>query len=347
MLKSFLATLTPMLSMFLFILIGFLLKKKNILTDGSAKTMARLVTWVFYPALSFSTMARNFTINTITTHVQNLTIGLVSLTIAIGIAVPLSHLFVRKKEYERGVYQYALTFANSGYVGDPLVLAIFGEAILSHYKIITLPISIAIYTWGISRLVPTKSADRKETLKKLLNAPLVALFFGMLVGILSGLIVKDVPLGTTAYDELFPTFLTSTVDTLKSCMGPMAMLLAGVTVAKYNIFEMFNKKKVYIATALRLIIIPSVIITLLFGLKTLANIIFGLDIDNTAILLIFFAIATPLGLNTVVFPEAYGMDAKTGASMALISHTLCVITIPLMFMLASYVLGDNSMLIFK
>ena len=346
MLKSFLYTLTPMLTMFLFIVIGFVLKKKNILSENASQTMAKLVTWVFFPALCFSTMSRYFTLNILTTHVKNLSIGFIALFFALTISILISRFFAKKGEYELGVYQYALAFANSGYVGDPLVLSLFGEEALSYYKIAALPITIAIYTWGVSRLVPSKSSSKKDVFKKLLTPPIVALFAGMLVGIIAGLVIKDVPQSSTAYDTLFPAFFTNTVDTLKSCVGPMAMLLAGVTVAKFNISEMFNKKKVYIATALRLIVIPTVIIALIFGMKTLANLIFGLNIDNTAILLLFFALATPLGLNTVVFPEAYGRDAKTGASMALISHTLCVITIPLMFMLATYLLSDNSILVF-
>ena len=42
--------------------------------------------------------------------------------------------------------------------------------------------------------------------------------------------------------------------------------------------------------------------------------------------------ATPMGLNTIVFPAAYGGDTETGASMAMISHTLSVVTIPLMYL---------------
>ena len=69
------------------------------------------------------------------------------------------------------------------------------------------------------------------------------------------------------------------------------------------------------------------------GVKELINLVFKAAIDNTSILLIFFAIATPLGLNTIVYPEAYGGDPETGASMAMISHTLSVITIPLMYLI--------------
>jgi predicted permease len=122
-------------------------------------------------------------------------------------------------------------------------------------------------------------------------------------------------------------------------MGPVAMLLAGFTIGSYNVKNMLSNKKVYVATFLRLIVIPSVIIAVLFGLKELVNLAFNLNIDNTALFLLFFGIGAPLGLNTVVFPEAYGGDPSTGASMAMISHTLCVITIPLMFALMTVLLG--------
>ena len=55
--------------------------------------------------------------------------------------------------------------------------------------------------------------------------------------------------------------------------------------------------------------------------------------------LTFFATAPALGLNTVIFPEAYGGNPETGASMAMISHTLCVITIPLLYALMVALFG--------
>ena len=45
------------------------------------------------------------------------------------------------------------------------------------------------------------------------------------------------------------------------------------------------------------------------------------------------ALAMPLGLSNVVIPAAYGMDTTKAAAMALVSHLVSVVTIPLMFML--------------
>ena len=78
----------------------------------------------------------------------------------------------------------------------------------------------------------------------------------------------------------------------------------------------------------------------MFFIKELINLAFGLAIENTVLFLAFFAIGTPLGLNTVVFPEAYGGNPETGASMAMISHTLSVISLPLMYALITLVFGN-------
>lgn len=306
-----------MLTLFLCIAIGFTLRKAKILPDSAGKTMAKLVTWVFMPSLSFITLARNCTLEKLTTNATNILLSAATLALAMAIGIALSFWFVRRKSPERGVYQYALVFANCGYVGDPVIQAIFGDAMLAYYKLFTLPMNLVIYTWGVHILTP-HGEKRQNPLKTLLNAPTIATLAGVVAGL-------------TGLGGILPEFLVGTLDSLKSCMGPTAMLLAGFTVAGYGMKDMLSNKKVYLATALRLVILPALLVAFLFGVKELANLLFGLSIDNTVLFLAFVAYAAPLGLNTVVFPEAYGGNPKTGAGMALVSHTLFVITMPLLF----------------
>ena len=315
--EAFLSTLTPMATLFFCIAIGFVLKKANIFSDEAGKVMAKMVTWIFLPALSFVTMVRYCTVDSLTIHATNVVLASISVVISMTIAIVLSRFFVKENCPERGVYKYALTFANSGYVGDPIVLAMFGDAALAQYKLFCLPLCLVIYTWGISVLTPS-NANKGSVFKRILNPPTVATLCGIVMGLLG--------LG-----KYMPAFLNSSLDSFKACMGPVAMLLAGVTIARYDFIGMLKKTKVYIATALRLVFIPAVLIAALYGLKTLAGQLFGLSIGNDVLFLCFFACATPLGLNTVVFPEAYGGNPKTGASMTMISHTLCVISIPVLY----------------
>jgi predicted permease len=45
------------------------------------------------------------------------------------------------------------------------------------------------------------------------------------------------------------------------------------------------------------------------------------------------SLAMPLGLNTIIVPSGLGKDTKVASGMALVSHILSCVTIPLIFML--------------
>ncbi len=325
MLNTISATLTPMLTLFICIAIGFVLRKTKMLPENSGKVMAKLENWVFCPALSFYTMSTFFTLESIGTHGTNMLFACITVGICVALAIPLSCVFVKNKCYERNVYRYALAIANIGYMGDPIVLALFGNEALAYYKMFSLPFNIVIYIWGISILVPKESRSG-NLIKNVLNAPTIALFVGIIFG-LSGI---------TSH---IPAFLSSAIVSLKDCMGPVAMLLAGVTIANYNFLGMLKKNKVYVASLLRLIVLPIIIVGVIYGIKEGVNAIFNLAIGNSLLFYVLFTTATPLGMNTIVFPEAYGGDPETGASMAMISHTLCVITIPIMVAIATALFG--------
>ncbi len=330
MIATITATLNPMLLLFFCIALGFVLHKTRILPDSAGQVMAKLENWVFCPALTFSTMVTFCTPATVSTHALNICLAAIALAVAIGIAAPLARVFVKKKSPERGVYAYALAFANSGYMGDPLVQMILGDSMLAYYKLYCLPLTIGIYTWGLSNLVPD-GEKKSNPLKKIMNPSTIALFAGIAVGLS----------GAGAY---MPTFISSALNSLKSCMGPVAMLLAGFTIASYNVGEILKNKKVYVATLLRLTLLPAIIVATLFGAKELLSLWWNVSIGNSVLFLGFFSTASALGLNTIVFPEAYGGNPKTGASMALISHTLCILSIPLMYALMTLIFGPCQIL---
>lgn len=318
-----------MLYLFLCIAIGFALRKSGALPENSGSVLAKLENWVFCPALSFMTAATYFRTDNIAIHGINILLSCILAFFALGIAIALSKLFVKKECYDRGVYAYALMFGNFGFVGDPLVIELFGNEFFAYYKLFTLPLSVLCYVWGISVLVPKEycSPGVKGVVKRILTPPTVALFVGIIFGLTNAL-------------SIMPEFFITSLDALKGCMGPVAMILAGITIAGFNFKEMLANKKVYLATAMRLTVLPVVLLSVLFLIITSIEAIFKIEIGYTAIILAFFAYASPLGMNTIVFPQAYGGDPKTGAAMAMISHTLCVISIPIMYTLLTAVMSQ-------
>lgn len=317
--EAFLAILSPVLVLFICMAIGFSLRKTEIVPENTATSLAKLETWVFCPALAFSSMAISFTPASLANHSTNLAFAVALVGIALAIGIALSRLFVKEHSYERGVYQYALVFANLGYMADPLVQSMFGDAVLGAYKFFCLPFSIVIYIWGISVLTPA-GVGRGPAWRRLINFPTISLLAGMVAGIT----------GAYAY---FPGFIVNVLNSLKVCMGPIAMIIAGLTIASYDVKKLITKKKVYVASIFRLIILPVALISMVIAARAVLNSVFSFNISAAPIYFAFFVLAMPLGMNTVVFPEAYGGDPEPGASMALISSTLSVITVPMLYML--------------
>lgn len=314
MIETFLSTLSPMLIMFSCLLIGYILNKTKVLPENSANVMARLETYVFMPALGFSTFMKYCTVRSLTENRTIFPFSLLAIVLAVVIAIPLSKMFEGKDLYKRNIYKYAFVFANHGFIGNAIVPMILGgDKHLYTYLLFTLPLNFLTYLWGISILTP-KEHRKKSVIANFVNAPMIALILGAVAG-LSGI------------GASLPDFVTVTVDNLQKCMGPVAMLLSGFIIGGYPIKSLLSDKKLYAATFLRLLILPTVILTVLrlcganWYLVTLA----------------LFAYATPLGLNTIVIPAAYDGETKTGASMTMISHALCVISIPLMNVLLNLV----------
>lgn len=314
--EIFRLTLTRMLVMFSFIFVGFVLRKSNILPDTAASVLSRCENYVFVPSLILETFINYCRIDALVQNYSLILYCLILLTIGLVIALPLSgklsgrqSAVTSDRRYSKNIYKYALTFANFSFMGNSIVLGVLGNEGLFDYLLFTLPLNIAVYTWGILILIP-ENAGKKSLLHSMVNPVFIAIVSGIILGIAN-------------VGDILPVFVMNTLADAKECMGPVAMLLTGFVIGGYNLRRLFVKTRVYIASIMRLVVIPAVMFVFLDVIGA----------DNRIKTLALFAYATPLGLNTVVFPAAYGVNPETGASMAMISHILSVITIPLMYLI--------------
>ena len=310
----FQSSITPMLMMFTCIMIGYVLNKLKLLPENSDAVLAKLETYVLVPALNISTFMNYCTAESLAAYRSFIAVSALLISAAIVLSYPLSVIF-SKDSYQRNIYKYALAFGNFGFLGNAVVPIILGEEFLYPYLLFSLPLNAMCYIWGLSVLIP-QANHSSGVLKNLLNPCVISIVIGAVLGL-------------TGAQPIIPSFLKLSLSNLSSCMGPVAMVLTGFVVAKYSFGSLLKKPFVYLATLFRLIILPVTYLAVLYLLKT----------DALIMKMCLFAFATPLGLNTVVFPSAYGEDASTGASMALISHTISVATIPLLYSALSYMLS--------
>lgn len=287
--------------LFIFAIIGYTLCKTGKIHPSSTKFLSTLVVWVFLPANTFKSFATNFTVKYIT---EKYDIILTSAILVIVIST-LAFLFSKpltKDKYRRTVYAYSLTVPNSGYMGIPLTKALYGEAMLTGVLLFALPINIYLYSVGYCSLTKVKL-----TFKKLLNPPLIAISLGAIVG-LSGLTL--------------PQFVNDFLSTAAAPMGPCTMIILGMTLSEYNFAKLLKPDMTYLIAAMRLIVIPATVVTIL-KLLNLENVIMPALI----------VLSMPCGLNTVVFPKLVDENCETGAAIALLSTAFSMGTIPLMFTL--------------
>lgn len=303
--QVFSATLNQMFVLFTFMALGYFLNFKGILPLNTSLILSKLETNVLVPCLVFNTFYKYCTVENVSQKWSYIVYGTIITVISIVIGVFLSKLF-SKDNYLQKIYTYSFAVANFSFMGNAVVLGIFGEDVLFDYMIFTLPLCLYVYSFGTASLIPKKEGSKKFSLKVFLNPICMSMLFGAIAGLIG------LPL---------PKFLITAISSAGGCMSPLAMILTGFVVANFSIKKLATVKRIYLASVLRLIILPFLFV-LAFKL---------LNINDTVIMLTLCATAMPLGLNTVVFPAAYGGDTTPGASMALISHLMSIITIPIMF----------------
>ena len=264
------------------------------------KPLSALELYIFMPCLTMESFVKNCTLGV---FVDKLPLIGLSTAVLLVFCVPISRLVAKhlaKTPEEKMIDQYSLCFANSGYMGYPIIGAVFGEIILMKAMIYCIPFSIATYTYGMYLLVPQKGIP----LKKLLNPVTIATASGIILG-LSGIPIPEVA----------GTVLEMGAD----CMAPAAMLLTGLVLAEKPLPFQFKNIRAYIASVWRLILIPVLVAVVLYVLK----------IRGEMLLIPVALLAMPMGLNSIIVPEAYGSDVSYASQATFISTLLGIITIPI------------------
>lgn len=302
-------TLQQMMILFFFMAVGFGMMKRKMLPDNAASVLSKLLVTAFLPAMVFKTFASNLNPDNVLSKLPLLGISAINVTIACFIGIMLSG-FLTKDRMTRNIYIYSFTVPNMGYMGYPIVGAVLGDMMLLDFMVVAVPSNLFIYTAGMYMLNP----NSEFSWKKIFNPPMIALLIGVIFG------VCRIPV---------PDIVLSAANTASNCMAPCAMLLTGFVLAKQPFGAMFTQAKSYLISFIKLIIFP---IAGFFLMRLLGA-------PQQAVILCTIALALPFGLNSVVFPEAFGGDSTPGARLCFIGNLMALVTIPLVFFMLSQVYG--------
>ena len=314
--ELFIPIFNQMVFLFTFIAIGLILTKCKFLPDDAAKTISKLENMIFVPCLVMYTFIQNCNIETLSSVWILLVLAFIMVLLLIPISIIVAK-FCFKENYLRKIATYGLSFSNFGFMGNAIMNAVFPE-IFFEYTIFTLPFWFMIYLWGVPVLLISNDTNEKvafsKRLKAFLNPMLIAMFIGLILGL-------------TGWGLKLPSGILSMIKVSGDCMSPLAMLLTGITIGRTDILALIKKWRIYLTSAIRLLVYPLAMLGVLLLLP-----------QNSFFTLTFFKCAMcmasmPMGLNAIVVPAGYGKDTTDAAGLALISHLFSIGTIPLMFMM--------------
>ncbi len=304
----FATTLNQISFLFGLIVIGYILVKTKVLPESAASILSKLENNVFIPALVLKTFIENFTVERIVATRQLFGFSFLVLLILIPFSVLIAKL-ATKDTYIQKIYSYGLPFSNFAFMGNAVVSGLFPD-IFFEYLIFTLPFWVLIYLWGVPKCL-LYDAEQKPTLKGQLKSFLNPMFIAMLVGMVIGLC--KIPL---------PSFLESIMVSSANCMSPIAMLLSGIAISFISLKKTFMNVELYLISAVKLLVMPLILIAITAFV----------ELPQTIYICTLCVLAMPFGLNTIVIPSAAGKDTSVAAGLALVSHLLSCITIPLIFL---------------
>jgi predicted permease len=307
-------TLGQMTVLFLLILIGYLLAKLKAVPENTSTVLSKLENNLLVPALVLGTFISNFTTEKLGSAWKLFLFSFVTGIIMILLAILVGKC-CSKDQYIRNIYTYGLAFSNFGFMGNAVVSVVFPEMFVD-YLIFTMALWMMVYMWGVPCLL-IPSEGEKQTIKSRLKSFANPMFAALIIGAIIGLG------GIT-----LPTPIMTVITTAGNCMSPIAMLLTGITVANMDVKKVLSMKSIYVVSLVRLIVFPLIFI----------GVFKFMPMTQTIMVCTICSLAMPLGLSTIVVPGGYGRDTSVAAGMAIVSHLLSAITIPIIFYIMMNVL---------
>ena len=291
---------------------GYVLVKTKILKAEQSQTLSKLLTYVGMPFL-IVTSTYDVPLNgEILWSLLAVVFGGVAYTFFVLLcSKPLTKREENPKT--RGLMQFCMAFSNNGFLGIPLVIAVFGanSPVFVYYIGLNLITNTLMNTLGLYLV----SQDKKVvTAKRALLSPVViALVLGVVLNLVKAF--DYFPEGGQ-YSGYFSAIVT-----------PLSMTVLGMKMGGIDLKSIFLSKKAYYVASLKLFFVPVALATVLVA----CNLLLGLP--KAIVVAGFITFAMPAPTLSSTFADGFGGDTENAVTFTLLTTLLSVVTIPLLYFL--------------
>ena len=291
-----------MLKLFLLLILGFVLFKCHIFDEYTNKKISALIVNVASPMLIISSIA----------GVEGSNKSIVFLMIDAGILMYIGFIILGKiinrifpfPKKDWPVYECMVVFANTGFMGYPVLLDVFGQEAVFYASLIHMAFNFFVYTYAIMCLTKGDDSEFKLNFKQLLTPGIILIFVGIFIYL---------------FDIQLPSVLMDTINSVGSLTAPLSMMMIGSSLAVYPIKDSFTDWRSYVFAFVRLMIVP-------FVTMIMCRL---LHIDAYYANITIITNAMPVGSMVLMLATQYNANVKIVTRNIIVSTLLSVITIPI------------------
>lgn len=315
---NFTALLTIIATLFLLMACGFFARKKGIIDDVASKRLSTLIIKIGQPMMIISALTEaEFSYENLGDGFLYIGIGIIFHAVMGGLAFVLCKGF--KDLDERKITEFSLMFVNGGFIGFPILEALFGAKGLFLAAFFNISFHLFIWSWGVA-ILARKRSDIKLTVRKIfINLGSVP----CLIGVLIYMLVIPFP------GFALPAFLSKFFLYLSNLCTPISVLITGALLATRTPKQIFGSGKIYYFSAMKLLVLPLIVCVICK--------LIGLPQDMT--LFVTVEAALPAASSITMFSEIYGLNSGYASQTVGTSSLLSVGTLPLVLLAAQWIVS--------
>ena len=285
---------------------GYAAKKLELMDEDFDKKLSKLILNTSLPAMIIASVLTADSLPPVSQVLWAIGVSCLSylVLIAVGFGVTAA---LRIPHGRRGVYRFMLVFGNTGFLGFPVIFAIFGAQGLILATIFNLAFNCLVFTVGVWFLAQDNEYGVKVRMspRAFLSPSIIACAAALVLTLLG---VHGVPVVGEA------------LDALGSFTTPAAMLIIGSSLANLPARQLLAGPRLLVASAFRLLVTPALI-----------WFVFHFFVSDPLLLGVLVVIsAMPVATNGTMLSYQYGGDSKTIAQGTFITTVCSLVTIPLL-----------------
>ncbi len=300
----FLIVANQMVVMFILIMVGYLIRRVNLVDHAGSKTLSNVLLLLVNPVLIMNSF---LTVEYDVSKVRNLLLTFLFAVITHLLGIIAARIMLPGKEPDNMIEHYSAVYSNCGFMGIPLVQSILGAE--GVFYVTAYLVVFNFLTWTHGLIIITGDASPRQLLKGL-RSPVM---FTMLAGIACYFLKIRIPAN-----------VGSALTYIAGMNTPLGMFVAGAALAEGHPLAALKKGRVYMVAAAKLFVMPLLAMAVMLIFRP----------TDAVYYTVIAAAASPVATTCTMMALRYDRNYHYASELYVVTTLMSMVSIPAVIALA-------------